>query len=118
MTPNCETRKTSEPMLATRSAMYLLVPLMSATTRIRVETDRMMPSNIRNERSLCVRMVSKAMAAGSRMERPRFIQILSKYYVRQTCLVPFKSGQSVLPGHQSRLHGPPEALSKDDVQQG
>src|SRR5579872_428480 len=40
------------------------------TTTIRVETERMTPSKVRNERSLCVRSVSSAISAGSRNDTP------------------------------------------------
>src|SRR5437868_2301082 len=75
--PYCRTRKTFEPMLATRCAMYRLMPEISDTTMIRVETDRMMPSSIRADRSLCARIVSNAISAGSRKWEMRLRAILS-----------------------------------------
>ena len=71
MMGNLWMRKTFEPRLATRLAKYSFIPLISATTRIRVETERMTPSSIRNERSLWARMVCSAMSAGSRKKCPR-----------------------------------------------
>src|SRR5215469_6534889 len=65
-------RNTLEPRLATRSAMYLFTPEIKEITTISVETERMMPSSIRNERILCWRMVSSAMPTGSRNSTPRF----------------------------------------------
>ena len=68
MIPSLLMTNTFEPRLATRSAKYWFMPLMRATTRIRVETERMTPSRTRNERSLWARMVCSAMSAGSRKE--------------------------------------------------
>src|SRR5262249_6873012 len=65
------TRKTLEPKLATFSATYLFAPCTMDTTTISVETDRMTPSRVRNERSLCARSVSRAIMAGSLSEMPR-----------------------------------------------
>src|SRR5271157_741838 len=64
-------RKTFEPRLATRCAKYRFMPLISATTRISVETERMMPSRVRNERSLWARIVCRAISADSRKKWPR-----------------------------------------------
>src|SRR5580658_2406809 len=61
-----ETRKTFEPRFATRSAMYKFTPDISDTTRISVETERMIPISIRNDRSLCSHKVASATAIGSR----------------------------------------------------
>ena len=52
--------------------MYLFTPEISEITTINVETDRMMPSNIRKERILCWRNVSSATPTGSRNKTPRF----------------------------------------------
>src|SRR6185312_14520849 len=59
------TRKTFEPKLATFSATYLLAPCTMETTIIKVETDRITPSRVRKDRSLCERKVSKAIIIGS-----------------------------------------------------
>ena len=64
------TRKTLEPKLATFSATYLLAPFTMETTTISVETDRMMPSRVKNDRSLCARSVSRAIMAGSFRDTP------------------------------------------------
>src|SRR5271167_900264 len=64
--PVLSTRKTLEPKLATRWAKYRFIPLISAITRISVETERMIPSRVRNERSLWARMVCSAISAASR----------------------------------------------------
>src|SRR5882762_2284671 len=66
MIGNRRTRKTFDPRFATRSATYKFTPEIRATTMIKVETDRTIPSSIRNERSLCARRVSRATKMGSR----------------------------------------------------
>src|ERR1041385_593843 len=65
------TRKTLEPKLATFSATYLLAPCTMETTMIKVETERITPSRVRKERSLCERNVSRAIIIGSFKETPR-----------------------------------------------
>src|SRR5215472_114985 len=70
----CSTRKTLAPQLATLSATYLLVPLTTEVTTIRVETERITPSRVRNDRSLCVRSVSSAISIGSLSEAPRDLE--------------------------------------------
>src|SRR5215469_2750856 len=65
-------RKTLEPMLATRSAMYWLTPEMRAMTTMRVDTERMIPRSIRKERILWARRVSIATLTGSRNSTLRF----------------------------------------------
>src|ERR1700722_17348002 len=62
-----------EPRLATLLAMYWLTPEMRATTTINVATDRMIPSNMRKERILCARSVSRATPTGSRRGTRRFM---------------------------------------------
>src|SRR5260370_3791815 len=71
MRGNCSTRKTLAPKLATLSATYLLVPFTTDVTTMRVETERMTPSNVRNDRTLCARRVSSAISIGSLREIPR-----------------------------------------------
>src|SRR5215467_6502577 len=44
---------------------------MSDTTTIRVETDRITPSRVKKDRSLCARSVSRAITIGSLRETPR-----------------------------------------------
>src|SRR5262249_5147497 len=65
------TRKTLDPKLATFSATYLLAPCTMETTTMSVETERMTPSSVKNDRSLCARSVSRAIMAGSLSEMPR-----------------------------------------------
>src|SRR5258708_4469892 len=57
--------KTLAPKFATLSEMYRFVPSIMETTTISVETERITPSSVRNDRSLCVRNVSRAIKAGS-----------------------------------------------------
>src|SRR5215472_10168041 len=59
------TKKTLEPKLATFSATYLFAPCTMETTMIKVETDKITPSRVRNDRSLCDRKVSRAIIIGS-----------------------------------------------------
>src|ERR1700694_3215811 len=47
------TKKTFDPRFAMRLATYRFTPEIRATTMISVETERTIPSNIRNERSVC-----------------------------------------------------------------
>src|SRR5258708_28929358 len=65
------TRKTLEPKLAILSATYLLVASTIETTTIRVATARIIPSRVRNDRSLWARRVSSAILAGSLKETGR-----------------------------------------------
>src|SRR5579859_7635237 len=65
------TRKTLEPKLATLSATYLFAPCTMETTMISVETERMTPSSVKNDRSLWERRVSSAISTGSLSETPR-----------------------------------------------
>src|SRR5689334_23462589 len=64
------TRNTLEPKLATFSATYLLAPCTIETTTISVDTERITPSNVKNERSLWARNVSRAIIAGSFSDTP------------------------------------------------
>src|SRR5260370_7050802 len=73
MRGNCSTRKTLAPKLATLSATYLLVPFTTDVTTMRVETERMTPSNVRNDRSLSARRVSTAISLGSLRYIPRHL---------------------------------------------
>src|SRR5216683_4300747 len=70
------TRKTLEPKLAILSATYLLVPSTIDTTTIRVATARIIPSRVRNDRSLWARRVSSAILAGSLKETRRFASLI------------------------------------------
>src|SRR5947209_2987705 len=65
------TRKTLEPKLATFSATYRLAPCTMETTMIKVETERITPRSVRNDRSLCERKVSSAISIGSLKDTPR-----------------------------------------------
>src|ERR1700720_3827923 len=60
------TKNTFDPRFATRLATYRFTPEISATTMINVETESTIPNNIRKERSLCERSVSRATKIGSR----------------------------------------------------
>src|ERR1700720_3571452 len=60
------TKNTFDPRFATRLATYRFTPEISATTMINVETESTIPSNIRKERNLCERSVSRATKIGSR----------------------------------------------------
>src|SRR3954447_1328154 len=60
--------------------MYWLVPRINDTTMISVETERMMPSSIRNERSLWARKVLSATNTGSRTENPLRTGMLMEGY--------------------------------------
>src|SRR5438270_919392 len=64
-------RKTLEPKLATFSATYLLAPCTMETTMIKVETERITPRSVRNDRSLWERKVSSAISIGSLKDTPR-----------------------------------------------
>src|SRR5438270_12218018 len=65
------TRKTLEPKLATLSETYLLAPCTMETTMIKVETERITPRSVRNDRSLWERKVSSAISIGSLNDTPR-----------------------------------------------
>src|SRR5579864_993737 len=76
MIGNRSTRKTLDPKLATLSETYLLAPCTMETTMISVETDKITPSRVKNERSLWVRRVSSAISTGSFNETRRRAPLL------------------------------------------
>src|SRR5262249_20784078 len=54
-------------MLAIFSSTYLLKPSISDTTTITVATPKITPSRVRNERSLCAQMASRASFTDSKI---------------------------------------------------
>src|ERR1035437_6416380 len=65
------TRKPSEPMLETFSAIYRFMPWISAVTAISVVVARMMPSSVRKLRSLFLRSESSAIRVASQNDAER-----------------------------------------------
>src|SRR5271157_1717343 len=64
--------------------MYKLTPEISEITKISVATDRMMPSSIRKDRSLCSHSVASATAIGSRRLNRDFMDA----WLRKDSLLP------------------------------
>src|SRR6478752_1795915 len=65
------TRKPSEPMLETFSAMYRFIPWMRAVTAISVVVARIIPSRVRKLRSLFLRSESRAIRVASQNDADR-----------------------------------------------
>ena len=65
------TRKPSEPMLETFSAMYRFIPWIRAVTAISVVVARMIPSSVRKLRSLFLRSESTAIRVASQNDADR-----------------------------------------------
>src|ERR1700676_2172993 len=100
------TKKTFDPRFAMRLATYRFTPEIRATTIISVETERTIPNNIRNDRSLCARSVSRATKMGSRKLIRVFMKSRRSIYTPKT---PKKiHGQTIRSKEQARdriLHG-------------
>src|SRR5260370_16255633 len=65
------TRKPSEPMLETFSAIYRFIPWIKAVTAISVVVARIMPSSVRKLRSLFLRSESTAILVASQNDAER-----------------------------------------------
>src|ERR1019366_1170869 len=93
------TRKPSEPMLETFSAMYRFMPWIRAVTAIRVVVARMMPRSVRKLRSLFLRSESRAIRVASQNDAERRNLRVSDTVLEEEDgisggIVPGKSGKS------------------------